>query len=254
VGAVAVTGAASGLGAAVADRLRGSVDAVIGIDLHRTDVVADLSEPDGRDAAVAGVRSICGDALDGLVVAAGLGPHVADRAAIVSVNFFGAVALLDDLLDALAVGTRPAAVAVASNSATVDPTVDTELVGACLAGDELHARSQASVLPGNTVYASSKQALVRAVRRRVQHWGERGVRLNAVAPGPIETPLLQGSRDDPELGPLVDALPIPLGRTATTEEIASTIGFLLSVEAAYVHGSVLFADGGSDALIRPDAI
>jgi NAD(P)-dependent dehydrogenase (short-subunit alcohol dehydrogenase family) len=251
---VAVTGSASGLGAAVSAHLEGQADAVIGVDLRSAEVIADLSGADGRDAAIAGVLDIANGVLDGLVVAAGLGPHLTDRAAIVSVNFFGAVALLDGLRDALGAGTDPAAVAVASNSATVDPTVNAALVDACLARDETHARSQASVLPGNTVYASSKLALARAVRRRAQSWGEAGVRLNAVAPGPVETPLLQASRDDPELGPLVDALPIPLGRTATAGEIADTILFLLSPAAAYVHGSVLFADGGSDALLRPDGL
>jgi NAD(P)-dependent dehydrogenase (short-subunit alcohol dehydrogenase family) len=254
VGTVAVTGSASGLGHAVSAQLEGQVDAVIGVDLHKAEVIADLSDDDGRKAAVKGVLAISAGVLDGLVVAAGLGPHLKDRAAIVSVNFFGAVALLDGLVDALGAGTNPAAVAVASNSATVDPSVNAELVDACLAGDETLARSRASVLPGNTVYASSKAALARAVRRRVQPWGEAGVRLNAIAPGPVETPLLQASRDDPELGPAVELLPIPLGRTATPAEIASTITFLLSPAAGYVHGSVLFADGGSDALLAPDRI
>ncbi len=227
---------------------------MIGVDLRDATVVADLSGDDGRAAAVDGIRAAAGGTLDGLVVAAGLGPHLRDRALIVSVNFFGAVALLDGLLDELRSGTRPAAVAVASNSSTVDPSVNADLVDACLDGDEELARSRASVLPGNSVYASSKTALARAVRRRVQPWGEAGVRLNAIAPGPVETPLLQASRDDPELGPAVDMLPIPLGRTAVPGEIASTIVFLLSPAAAYVHGSIVFADGGSDALLFPDRI
>ena len=254
MGAVAVTGSASGLGRAVAAQLEAQVDAVIGVDLHDADVVADLSDDDGRAAAIEGVRGTATGGLDGLVVAAGLGPHLRDRAVIVSVNFFGAVALLDGLLDALRAGTNPAAVAVASNSSTVDPSVNADLVAACLEGDEELARSRASVLPGNSVYASSKAALARAVRRRVQTWGDAGVRLNAIAPGPVETPLLQASRDDPELGPAVDMLPIPLGRTATPAEIASTILFLLSPGAGYVHGSIVFADGGSDALLFPDRI
>lgn len=252
--AVAVTGSASGLGAAVCAQLEGQVDAVVGVDLRDAEVVADLSGREGREQAVAGVLSHSNGVLDGLVVAAGVGPHLKDRAAIVSINYFGAVALIDGLLDALAAGTNPAAVAIASNSATVDPSVNAELVDACLEADETLARSKASVLPGNTVYASSKAALARAVRRRVQTWGEAGVRLNAIAPGPVETPLLQASRDDPALGPAVDLLPIPLGRTASPAEIASTILFLLSPASGYVHGSVLFADGGSDALLGPDRI
>ena len=80
------------------------------------------------------------------------------------------------------------------------------------------------------------------------------VRLNLVAPGPVQTPLLQGTLDDPVLGPLVELLPVPLGRAAEPAEIAGPIAFLLSSEAAMIHGSVLFVDGGSDALFRSDHV
>jgi NAD(P)-dependent dehydrogenase (short-subunit alcohol dehydrogenase family) len=68
------------------------------------------------------------------------------------------------------------------------------------------------------------------------------------------TPLLQGSLEDAELAPLVDALPIPLGRRAEPSEMAGIIAFLLSDEAAYVHGAVWFADGGTDAMVRPEHV
>ena len=100
----------------------------------------------------------------------------------------------------------------------------------------------------------TKVALGRSARRRVQAWGEAGVRLNLVAPGPVTTPLLQGTRDDPVIGPFVDLLPIPLGRVAEPVEIAGPIAFLLGPDASNIHGSVLFVDGGSDALFRPDHV
>jgi NAD(P)-dependent dehydrogenase (short-subunit alcohol dehydrogenase family) len=55
------------------------------------------------------------------------------------------------------------------------------------------------------------------------------------------------------MGQFVDQLPLPLGRTATAEEIAGIIVYLLSDATSYVHGSILWADGGMDAVIRPDA-
>ena len=96
--------------------------------------------------------------------------------------------------------------------------------------------------------------MARAVRRRVTEWGAAGVRINAVAPGPFESPLLQGGRDDPVLGPLIEALPVPTGAIGVPDEIAAVIEFLLSPAASYVHGSIVFVDGGIDALLRPDAI
>lgn len=249
-----VTGAASGLGAAVTARLRGRGDRVVTVDLRDSDVNADLGAVEGRTRAVTESLALVGDSLDGLVPCAGLGPQVPDHALIASVNYFGVAAFLDGCLDALSQGTAPAAVAISSNSTTIDPTVKPELVAAFTDGDEASARSLAADLPGNTVYASSKVAIARAVRHRVTEWGARGVRINAIAPGPFRSPLLQQGLDDPVFGPLIESLPVPTGEIGSADEIASVIEFLLSPGASYVHGSILFVDGGIDALLRADAI
>ena len=250
---VAVTGAASGIGKAVRDRYAHSGATVIGVDVHDADVVADLSTPTGRDAAVAAVADRCDGRLDGLVACAGLGPHVTPTDLIARVNTFGALGVLDGLLPALAEGEAPAAVAISSNSAGVTPP-NTALLEALDAQDEERAAGIASALDGATVYGMSKLALARAVRRRAKAWARSGVRLNAVAPGPIDTPLLRASLADPELGPLVDAFPVPLGRRGTAEEVAAVVAFLLDPANGFVHGSVLFVDGGTDAMLRPDAL
>lgn len=251
---VAVTGAAGGLGAAVGSILSERGDRVVGVDLSGSNVDADLSTADGRDTAITAVREAAGPALDGVVAGAGLGPQVPDSALIVSVNYFGAIEFLDGVLDLLASGDRPSAVAISSNSATLDPSASAELLAACLDGDEARARSLAVALPGNTAYCTSKRALAAAVRRRVQLWGDEGVRLNAVAPGAFDSPLLQGGIDDPTLGPLIEALPIPVGRRGQPAEVAALVAFLLSDASSFVHGSVIYADGGSDALLFPDRV
>jgi NAD(P)-dependent dehydrogenase (short-subunit alcohol dehydrogenase family) len=249
-----VTGAASGLGAAVTERLRARGERVVTVDLRDADVTADLGTVEGRVSGVAGALALVDGPLSALVPCAGLGPQVPDHALIASVNYFGAIAFLDGCLDALAAGAPAAVVAISSNSTTIDPTVHADLVAAFTRGDEEGARALASELAGNTVYASSKVAIARSVRSRVADWGARGVRINAVAPGPFMSPLLQQGLDDPTFGPLIEALPVPTGAIGTPAEVATVIDFLLGPDASYVHGSIVFVDGGIDALLRPDAI
>jgi NAD(P)-dependent dehydrogenase (short-subunit alcohol dehydrogenase family) len=141
---------------------------------------------------------------------------------------------------------------ICSNSTTMTPGANGAVAQACIDDDEDGALLLASGIHPAVAYAASKVAIARAVRRRAQSFGERGVRLNAVAPGAFHTPLLQQGLDDPETGDLIRALPIPLGRIGQPDEIAAVIAWLLSDEARYVHGSTLFADGGTDALLAPD--
>lgn len=250
---IAVTGSASGIGAGIAARLRRDGAEVIGIDLRDADVVADLSTPAGRAAAIAGVERAAANGLAGLVACAGLGPHVADHPAIASVNYFGAQVLLDGLRPLLAGAGQAAAVAISSNSTTM-PGAESELVDACLSGDEAAVRALAATLPGQMVYAGAKLALTRWLRRAAPRpeWAGAGIRLNAVAAGPVRTPLLDGGLQHPIYGPAIRGFPVPTGGPGTPDDIAAVVAFLLGPEARYVCGSVLFVDGGTDALVRGD--
>jgi NAD(P)-dependent dehydrogenase (short-subunit alcohol dehydrogenase family) len=251
---VALSGSASGIGRAVRERLERAGQRVIGVDLRDAEVIADLGSPVGRAAATDGVLRAAGNELDGVVACAGLGPEHRDTAAIVSVNYFGAVAFLDGLRGALGAGHEPAAVAVSSNSATLSPGADGPLAAACLAGDESGAQRLA--MEGTGAYAASKLALARFVRRAAiaASWAGAGIRLNAVAPGATLTPLLQRGLDHPRLGAAIRGFPIPLGGFGEPDRIASAIAFLLGPDAAFCCGAVLFVDGGSDALLRPDTL
>lgn len=252
---IAVTGAASGIGAAIAARQVAEGNRVVGVDVQAADVVADLSTVDGRQAAVDGVLSATGGVLDGLVVCAGLAgsPH-RPGSLLASVNYFGSVELLAALRPALAAGTDPAAVAISSNSTTCQPGVPLDVVDACVAGDEQAARAAADAAGSMMAYPATKIAIARYVRRNAPQadWGGAGIRLNAVAPGMIETPLVEEGRNDPEIAPLLDLFPLPLGRAGQPEEIAALVALLLGPEGRFFCGSVLFCDGGTDALLRPD--
>ncbi len=250
---VAVTGSASGIGAAIRERLALEGHRIVGVDLRDAEVEADLATPLGRQAAVEAVRDACNGKLDGLVACAGLGPQVKDHAAIVSVNYFGAEALLAGLRDCLAQGYRSAAVAISSNSSRL-PGIESPIIDACLEGDEERARREAVERGGIFAYAGSKQALARWVRRNAPkpEWAGAGIRLNAVAPGSTMTPLLQDGLDDPEFGGAIRGFTVPLGGFGRAADIAAAVAFLLGPDAAFCCGTILYADGGSDALIRPD--
>jgi NAD(P)-dependent dehydrogenase (short-subunit alcohol dehydrogenase family) len=66
----------------------------------------------------------------------------------------------------------------------------------------------------------------------------------------IDTPMVAAMRADAETAPLLDMLPIPVGRPGRPEEIAALVEFLVGPDAAFFCGSVVFCDGGSDALLR----
>ncbi len=249
-----ITGSASGIGAAIRERLAAEGDQVVGIDLREAEIEADLSTPEGRAGALRDVGKHCGDAIDRLVLCAGVATSTQPRSLIPSVNYFGAVALLDGLLPALRAGRDPVAIAIASNSARLVPLDETPYVRALLADDEAEARRLADEDGhGFVSYGGSKLALCIAIRRRALAFGEAGVRLNAVAPGPVETPLYAKDAADPLVSRGIKSLRIPLGRNARPEEIASLVAFLAGPEAAYVHGAVWYADGGIDASMRPES-
>ncbi len=253
MGTAVVTGAASGIGRAAREHLEARGERVLGIDLEEVEIPADLSTRAGREQAVTEALTQSGEAIDALVLAAGLGGHVPDGPQVLAVNYFGTVDLLDGLRAAMVGRPGAAAVAVSSNASQFGVDPDDPVVSSLLAHDEAAARAGIADDDGATGYRLSKHAVVRAVRHRAPSWGAAGVRLNAVVPGQTLTPLYQGVVDDPAMGRFVDQIPIPLGRPAAPDEIAGVIGFLLSAAAAYVHGSVLWADGGTDAAVRPDA-
>jgi NAD(P)-dependent dehydrogenase (short-subunit alcohol dehydrogenase family) len=252
---VVVTGSASGMGAATRARLEAAGQRVIGVDVRDSDVMADLGTPEGRRSAVEGVAARAGDSLDGLVTWAGVaGLTSVPGSLLVSVNYFGTVELLDGLRPLLAAGDRPAAVAISSNSTTCQPGVPADLVELCLAGDEAAAREAADAATSLMAYPASKLAIARWVRRQAPTagWAGAGITLNAVAPGAVETPMLQATRDDPAIGRFVDEFPVPVGRKGTADELAAFVEFLLGPDARFFCGSVVFVDGGTDALLRAD--
>jgi NAD(P)-dependent dehydrogenase (short-subunit alcohol dehydrogenase family) len=250
---VVVTGSASGIGAAIAARCAAGGARVIGVDLHGADVVADLGTAAARRAAVEAVGERCDGALDGLVTCAGLGGKPSrPGSTVASVNYFGSVELLTGLRPLLTAGEGASAVAISSNSTTIQPGIPNDVVAACLEGDEERARALADAAGSLAAYPATKLAIAHWVRRNATGptWVGAGIRLNAVAPGLVETALAVEQREDPFVGPIIANFPIPVGRGGRPEEIAALVDLLLGPEGGFFCGSVLFIDGGSDALLR----
>lgn len=248
----AISGSASGIGAAVSALLRAAGHRVIGIDRANAEVLADLSTAHGREAAIAAVLEQCDGVLDGLVCCAGVGVTAPSCGLILSVNYFGVSQLLDGLAPALAKGNQPAALVIGSVAATQPGVEQQPMTEVLLAGNEADACALADSLgQPHFAYACSKYAITQHARRLTKPWAQQGIRLNVVAPGAVQTPLHQASLDDARFGKAVREFVAPLGRSGTPEEIAALVAFLQSPQAAFIHGSVVFIDGGMDAMVRP---
>lgn len=248
---VAVTGSASGLGRATKQLLEADGVRVIGVDIARADVVADLSSVAGRAVAAEGIGAACGGVLDGFVGYAGVGPTVNDISLLTSVNYFGQMDLLAAVKPLLLAASRPAVVVVSSVASMVSAS-DAESVAAMVAGDELGALELTARHADTAMaYSSSKLAALQAGRQMALDWIAEGVRVNILAPGCATTPMTDAALADPEMGPLMQGMPIPIGAWAQPEEIAEAARWLLSDSSRYVVGSVLVVDGGIFALTHP---
>lgn len=247
----AISGSASGIGAAVSAALRAAGHQVIGIDRDNAEVIADLSTAQGREAAIAQVLELSGGVLDGLVCCAGVGVTARSCGLVLAVNYFGVSQLLDGLQGALARGHNPAAVVIGSVAATQPGADQQAMTTAMLDADEAKALALADELgQPHVAYACSKYAITHQARRLAPDWAKHGIRLNVVAPGAVQTPLHQASLDDARFGQAVRDFVAPLGRSGRPEEIAALVAFLQSEQAAFIHGSVIFIDGGMDAMVR----
>jgi NAD(P)-dependent dehydrogenase (short-subunit alcohol dehydrogenase family) len=98
--------------------------------------------------------------------------------------------------------------------------------------------------PSFSVYSATKAAVRSFARTWTMDLKDRGIRVNAVSPGPVDTPLLNGTFSNPvEMKALAST--IVMGRLGRPEEIASAVTFLASADASFVTGVELFVDGGS---------
>jgi 3-oxoacyl-[acyl-carrier protein] reductase len=247
---VVVTGAGSGIGAAMARRFAEAGARVVVSDRDEAAALAVARGIDPSGSRAIGLRcDVTREAeCAGLVEAAerfGGGPidvFLANAGASFAGDFLEAdPAALRAVVEVNVVGSILSAQA-ALRSLVRSPRASLIFTGS-ISGSVSRAR--------RSVYNASKHALVGLVKALALEFGPRGVRVNAVAPGPTDTAFLRAHlakvSDDAERAAGDLAAALPLGRLIRPEEVAEAALFLASPAAASITGHVMMVDGGSTA-------
>jgi NAD(P)-dependent dehydrogenase (short-subunit alcohol dehydrogenase family) len=241
--AALVTGGTSGIGLATAQRLaaegahvfvtgrtQSSLDAAVAsIGDAATGVRGDVSRPEDLDAVVDAIAAR-GTGLDVVFANAGGGEFAAlpditpeHLESTFATNVFGTVYTVQKTLPLL---NPKASIILAGSTAAHNGT------------------------PSFSAYAATKAAIRSFGRTWAAELADRGIRVNTVTPGPIETPGLKELAPQGQEQGLLDQLKadVPLGRLGKPDEIASAVLYLASDLSSFVTGTELFVDGGAEQL------
>lgn len=234
-----VTGAAAGIGTAIAQRLHASGASVLLTDRPGTEIeavaagigercigmAADVARRDDMERVVAQAEARFG-CLDIVVANAAVGAN----AALGEID--------DDKFD-LVIGTNLKGVLH-----TVEPAL--RLLGAGASIVLIGSTASHDAPPTMSIYGASKAGLRAFANGWAKDLRGRAIRVNVVSPGAIDTPSLRramnATNDESQILALVERS--PLGRIGTPEEVANLVTFLASDAASYVHGAEIFVDGG----------
>jgi NAD(P)-dependent dehydrogenase (short-subunit alcohol dehydrogenase family) len=239
---IIVTGAASGIGAASAALLASHGAYVISVDINEPNrpvgrfIKADLSDESSIDELVAALPS----GANGLANVAGL-PPTRPAEAVVKVNLVGLKYLTTQLVPKLSDGASIVNLASLAGLGWADAK-DAILASSDLAFDDVAAFCESHAIAGARSYFFSKEALVVWTMQNRWTWRARGIRMNSVSPGPVDTPILKDFIQT--LGVRAEEDMKTMDRPGTPADIAPVIAFLMSDGSAWIRGTNLPVDGG----------
>ncbi|MBD2088713.1 glucose 1-dehydrogenase [Microcoleus sp. FACHB-1515] len=246
-----ITGASSGIGQAIAIRLA-QEGCNVAINYRK-------SAQEAEDTEAMALQTACGQAANCAVKTLLIQGDVSKEADILrmvneTIEKFGS---LDILINNAGIQTESASHEVPTEE--FDRILAVNLRGAYLCAREtikhLLAQQRSGVIinissvheviprPMYISYSISKGGMGNLTKTLALEYANRGIRVNAIAPGATITPINESWTEDPKQQAIVESH-IPMGRAGTSEEMAAAVAFLASDEAAYITGQTLYIDGG----------
>jgi NAD(P)-dependent dehydrogenase (short-subunit alcohol dehydrogenase family) len=249
---IVVTGSASGIGLETARTCTAMGAKVIGVDLTeiRDHVVeyfhADLSDEASIDALIAALPQ----GIDGLVNSAGV-PPTASADTLLAVNLFGLKRLTLGLIPRMNDGASIVNLASLAGFGWADAIPAIRASEGVDLGDAAQFATDHQITnEGGRSYFFSKEALIAWTMQNRWTWRDRGIRMNTISPGPVETPILADFLET--LGARAEEDARIMDRPGTTQDIAPVAAFLLSDMTMWIRGTNIPADGGMSSNILCD--
>lgn len=250
----AVTGVASGIGAALAAQLSEAGHKVIGFDVHETSdnldqfIALDLNDPSSIDAAAAQVDR----PLDGLCNNAGLPPREGLEAAILQVNFIGQRHFTQALLPHLQEGGSIVNMASRAGHGWRDNLDQVKRLSALNTPQQAADFATSEAINATRCYNLSKEAMLLWTVALTEPILARGLRVNSLSPGGVSTGILDDFRK--AFGDQMARNVARAGRPGTAEEIARIAAFVLSPDSFWLKGADIPIDGGMGAFNMTGAL
>lgn len=247
---IVLTGAASGIGAATLKAFAQleNPPEVITLDqrelsgeldpLSQQHLQVDLANPTSIDEAV---QQIDGE-IDALCNVAGV-PGTLDPVTVMSVNFLGLRYLTEAMVDRIRDGGSIVNVASIAGAGWMANLGDVRRLVATASYEDGRDWVKDQPMDGARAYNFSKEAVLVWTMTNCLRWWDRGIRVNSVSPGPVDTPILDDFRDSMGHDKISAAI-AAVGRAGTPSDVAPAILFLASRQAPWVNGVNIVTDGG----------